>query len=196
MKFLEKYEHKRLTLREALKYAEEKKSHLASISELVKEFPPELQVLGPVCSGTIIAFMLQKSGPRARTGGSFYSGNEQKWINLDFEFAGRNHAQGECYLMPPGGYNVKQTKSSIVFTASKEFVHAYQRFDIGKRRFYILTTDRSVNDHEIRLERLSLEKEYAGPILMVTKGERRKFLPFGASLSPFDEYNFFIAKQK
>jgi len=194
--FLEKYTHKRVDIREALQIAQDENTRLASITEIANEVPPEIAVnLGPICSGTIMAFMKQKSGPRARIGGDFYSEIENKRINLDFEFAGIDHTQGHCYVMPPGTYSVKQTKGSIVFTASREFVPAYEYFDVGKRRFYIFSTDLSFADHGVRIETCELGHEYAGPILIFMEGAEKRFLPFGKTLSPFEVYNFFIKKR-
>mgnify|MGYP000004232864 CR=1 FL=1 len=192
--FLDRFEHKRLKLREAFKYSAETGSGLSSISELANDLPLEFQALGPACSGTIIAFLKQKKGPRARIGRSFFSQKHKRWLNMEFELNSIDHAQGKCYVMPPGTYAVKQTKGSIVFSASREFVPAYECFDIGKRRFYYFTAGKSTLDHEIRLETSELGGEYAGPVLMIAEGNQKRFLPFSKALHPFEAYNFFIRK--
>ncbi len=195
MGFGEKWRHRRSDLRTALKEAEEDGSRLASISEIVNKIPPEISgALGPICSGTIIAFRLQKRGPMSLISREFYDENTPR-TRLVFEIPGKNHQQGTLYIMPPGTYSVKQTKLSIRFTPLNDFKPNFEFIDYKNRRFYVLTTDKENEDEIAGIDKQDLGVHYAGPVLLENAGKNFNLRLFSKTLSPTEKYNFFIEKK-
>jgi len=200
MNLLERFYHKRTNFIGALKIAQEQDSRLASISEIVESAPEIASFPGPICSGTIVAFRHHKNIYRVHLEDSF-STEQDRYFTLIFPFTYKDEQRDKIFIMPPGTYTFEEKKSSMILTASSDFVPLLDFVDYhkkgnkSKQRFFVFTTSKSIDRRFPLIDKKYFRDEFVSPALLEMEGGQRNLRIFkNREISPKDECDFFILK--